>query len=174
VTNDNDHYVVISSDTHAGAALPDYRAYLESQYHDAFDEWSATFVTPFSDLLTKDADRNWDSTRRMAELEADGVVAEVLYPNTIPPFFATGALAETAPSASEYEYKLAGLRAHNRWLAEWCAQYPGRRAGIGQILLNNIEVASCCRVLLQERRSSPCTRARTIRCGARARSAVSC
>ena len=35
----------------------------------------------------------------------------------------------------------AGLRAHNRWLADWCAEYPGRRAGIGQILLNDVDEA---------------------------------
>jgi predicted TIM-barrel fold metal-dependent hydrolase len=37
--------------------------------------------------------------------------------------------------------RLAGLRAHNRWLAEWCAEYPGRRAGVGQILLNDVDEA---------------------------------
>src|SRR5262245_56815688 len=33
-----EHYVVISSDTHAGPNSPVYRDYLDPQYRDAFDE----------------------------------------------------------------------------------------------------------------------------------------
>jgi len=136
-----DRYLVISADCHAGADLLDYRPYLESRYHAEFDEWAANFVSPYGDLVQPDADRNWDSTRRMRELEADGVVAEIIYPNTIPPFFARGSLVATAPSADDFELRLAGLRAHNRWLADWCSEFPDRRAGIGQILLNDIDEA---------------------------------
>lgn len=136
-----DRYAVISADCHAGADLLDYRPFLESKYHDAFDAWAATFVSPYGDLVQPDADRNWDSTRRMRELEADGVVAEIVYPNTIPPFYARGSLVATAPSADDFEFRLAGLRAHNRWLADWCAEYPARRAGIGQMLLNDVDEA---------------------------------
>jgi predicted TIM-barrel fold metal-dependent hydrolase len=50
-------------------------------------------------------------------------------------------LVASVPSAEDYRLRLAGLRAHNRWLAEWCASLPGRRAGIGQILLNDIDDA---------------------------------
>ena len=45
-----DHYIVISSDGHAGAQVHEYRDYLESKYHDEFDAWDATFVNPFDDL----------------------------------------------------------------------------------------------------------------------------
>ena len=134
-------YVVISADTHAGADLLAYRPYLESQYHDEFDEWAAAYDNPFLDLTSEYADRNWDSTRRMADLEADGVVAEVIYPNTVPPFFESGSLAATSPSAEDYERRLAGRRAHNRWLADWCAEHPGRRAGIGQTWFNDVDEA---------------------------------
>ena len=82
-------------------------------------------MSPYGDLVQPDADRNWDSTRRMRELEADGVVAEIIYPNTIPPFFPTGgSLVATAPTADDFELRLAGLRAHNRWLADWCERVP--------------------------------------------------
>ena len=69
-----DRYTVISADCHAGADLLDYRPFLEARYHDAFDDWAASFVSPYGDLVQPDANRNWDSTRRMRELEADGVV----------------------------------------------------------------------------------------------------
>ena len=134
-------YTVISADCHAGADLRDYRPFLERRYHEDFDAWADTYVSPFADLKRADADRNWDSTRRMRELEADGIAAEVLFPNTVPPFFPKSGLTATAPSADDFERRLAGLRAHNRWLAAWCDEFPGRRAGIGQILLNDVDEA---------------------------------
>ncbi len=136
-----ERYTVISADCHAGADLRDYKPFLETRYHDEFDSWADSYVNPFADLKKATAYRNWDSTRRMRELEADGVVAEVLYPNTVPPFFPKGGLTALAPSASEFEYRLAGLRAHNRWMSAWCAEFPERRAGIGQILLNDVDEA---------------------------------
>ena len=59
----------------------------------------------------------------------------------MPPFFPRGGLVTLSCTAEEYELRLAGLRAHNRWLAELCARLPGRRAGIGQMLLNDIDEA---------------------------------
>ncbi|MET8690740.1 amidohydrolase family protein [Streptomyces sp. NPDC004732] len=136
-----DRYTVISADCHAGADLLDYRPYLESRHHDAFDDWAATYVNPYEDLLADTADRNWNSDRRVAELEADGIVAEVVFPNTIPPFFPSASLMAPAPTPEEFEQRWAGLRAHNRWLADFCAAAPGRRAGVFQILLNDVDLA---------------------------------
>ncbi|MFE1752790.1 amidohydrolase family protein [Streptomyces anandii] len=136
--NAEERYTVISADCHAGADLYDYRPYLERRYHDAFDAWAAAYVNPHEDLLADSADRNWNSARRLAELEDDGIVAEVVFPNTIPPFFPSGALMAPAPTAAEFELRWAGLRAHNRWLADFCAAAPGRRAGVCQILLNDV------------------------------------
>jgi len=136
-----ERYIVISADCHAGADLRDYKPFLEAKYHDDFDNWADHYVNPYGDLKKADADRNWDSTRRTHELEADGVVAEIIYPNTVPPFFPKGSLTALAPTAEDFELRLAGLRAHNRWLAAWCAEQPNRRAGVGQILLNDVEQA---------------------------------
>ena len=136
-----DRYLVVSSDCHAGADLRDYRPYLESAYHDEFDRWADAYVNPFGDLERDDADRNWDDGVRTRDLEADGIAAEVVYPNTVPPFFPMGGLVAMSPSPEEYRLRLAGLRAHNRWLADWCSRLPGRRAGIGQILLNDVDDA---------------------------------
>jgi predicted TIM-barrel fold metal-dependent hydrolase len=85
--------------------------------------------------------RNWDSERRWADQESDGVVAEVLFPNTVPPFFPAFGLSPGQPSPDEYPYRMAGVRAHNRWLADFVAESPQRRAGIGQIFLNDIDDA---------------------------------
>ena len=94
-------------------------------------------TNPFKDLTGGTRNRNWDDERRFGELEQDGVVAEVLFPNTIPPFFPTGAVVARPPAPDDYELRLAGVRAHNRWLADWCAGHSDRRAGIGQIFLND-------------------------------------
>jgi predicted TIM-barrel fold metal-dependent hydrolase len=134
-------YLVISADGHAGADLRDYRPYLESAYHDEFDRWVDAYVNPFGDLERPDANRNWDSAVRNAAVESDGIVGEVVYPNTVPPFFPRGGLVALVPTADEFPHRLAGLRAHNRWLADWCAALPGRRAGVAQLLLNDIDEA---------------------------------
>jgi predicted TIM-barrel fold metal-dependent hydrolase len=136
-----DRYLVISSDGHAGAQVHEYREYLESKYHDEFDAWEATFQNPFDDLRADFAYRNWDSAARLRELEDDGVVAEVLFPNTIPPFFPSGNLLARPPADDEYELRWAGLQAHNRWMVDFCADTPGRRAGMAQIFLNDVDAA---------------------------------
>src|SRR6476659_7984950 len=131
-----DRYTVISVDGHAGAALQDYKPYLAARWHHEFDAWAAEFVNPFADLLAATAYRNWDSDRRLAETESQGLVAEVLFPNTIPPFFAQGNLTALEPNAADYERRWAGLQAQNRWLAAFCAAAPGWRPGFAQIFLN--------------------------------------
>jgi len=136
-----DRYILISADCHAGGNHEMYREYLEARYHDEFDRWRAAYTNPFKDLTAGTRDRNWNHERRIAEEEADGFVAEVIFPNTIPPFFPTGAIVARPPTPDEFELRLAGIRAHNRWLADWCATHAERRAGIGQIFLNNVEEA---------------------------------
>ena len=139
----SDRYVVISADCHGGAELYQYRDYLERRHHDAFDAWARTYAVPFEDLMGEEGARNWDHDRRLADLEADGVVAEVVYPNTIPPFYPEPSLKVQVPGASQGDLDLrwAGLRAHNRWLVDFCNAAPGRRAGIAQIMLHDVDAA---------------------------------
>jgi predicted TIM-barrel fold metal-dependent hydrolase len=136
-----DHYVVISSDCHAGASHAQYREYLDPQWRDEFDAWRGKYSNPFRDLQTDGRTRNWDGAQRIDDQEAEGVVAEVLFPNTVPPFFPTGSVIAPAPNPTEFPARLAGIRAHNRWLADFCAQEPNRRAGQTQIFLNDVDEA---------------------------------
>ena len=107
-----DRYVVISADGHAGNEIHGYRDYLERAFLDEFDAWVADYVCPFPDLEGPNASRNWDSDRRLADLEADGIVAEVLFPNTVPPFYPKSSLTAHPPTADAHELALrwAGLR----------------------------------------------------------------
>jgi predicted TIM-barrel fold metal-dependent hydrolase len=135
-------YTIISADTHAGGSHAQYREYLDPAFRDDFDAWREKYRNPYKDL--KDTDlriRNWDTERRWADQERDGVVAEVLFPNTIPPFFPSFVLFAAPPSPEDYAHRLAGIRAHNRWLADLVAEHPQRRAGIGQIFLNDLDDA---------------------------------
>jgi predicted TIM-barrel fold metal-dependent hydrolase len=138
-----DRYLVISADCHGGGNITDYRPYLPSRWHDDFDAWAASYEIPYEDMTGPDGDRNWDSKRRLTDLEADGIVAEVIYPNTVPPFFPKASLGDQPPAATagDLEARWAGLQAHNRWMADFCSDAPGRRAGIAQIMLHDIPAA---------------------------------
>ena len=140
-TSDGDHYTIISADTHAGASHAAYREFLEAKYHEQFDAWRGEYKNPFNDLGDQRRFRNWDDDMRNSQQDADGVVGEVIYPNTVPPFFPSFVLFARPPKPEEYELRLAGIRAHNRWLEDFCGRFPERRAGIGQIFLNDIDDA---------------------------------
>jgi predicted TIM-barrel fold metal-dependent hydrolase len=62
-------------------------------------------------------------------------------PTPCHPFFPTGQVIAPAPSADDFELRLAGLRAHNRWLSDFCSEHPERRAGLAQVFLNDVDEA---------------------------------
>ncbi|MCU0310492.1 MAG: amidohydrolase [Acidimicrobiales bacterium] len=137
----SDHYTIISADGHAGGNHAQYREYLDPAWRDEFDAWRGRYKNPFRDLQDDGRSRNWDTARRNADLDAEGVAAEVLFPNTVPPFFPTGVVIAPAPSPEDFPKRLAGLRAHNRWLVDFVAESPERRAGLAQIALNDVDEA---------------------------------
>ena len=121
----NGHYTIITADSHAGGSHAAYREYLDPKYLEEFDAWRAKYNNPFKDLGDTRRLRNWDNDMRNGQQEADGVVGEVIFPNTIPPFFPNFVLFAGPPRAEDYEQRLAGIRAHNRWLVDWCEEFPG-------------------------------------------------
>jgi predicted TIM-barrel fold metal-dependent hydrolase len=140
-TTGSAHYTIISADCHAGGNHAQYREYLESAYLDDFDAWRGKYSNPFRDLQDDGRSRNWDDARRNGDLDAEGVAAEVVFPNTVPPFFPTGVVIAPAPTPEEFPMRLAGIRAHNRWLADFVAAFPERRCGQAQIFLNDVDEA---------------------------------
>ena len=139
----DDHYVIISADTHAGGSHAQYREYLDPAYLEDFDAWRNRYKNPFKDLRdTSDRVRNWDEDRRWRDQgEIDGVVGEVIFPNTVPPFFPSFVLFAAPPAPEDYAHRRAGIRAHNRWLVDFCNEHPTRRAGVGQIFVNDLDDA---------------------------------
>ena len=61
-----------------------YKDYLDHDPHDEFDAWLAAVVNPWHN--TADT-TNWDSADRLAAMDHQGVCGEVIFPNTLPPFF---------------------------------------------------------------------------------------
>ena len=66
----------------------------------------------------------------------------MLFPNTTPPFYPSGAVTAPGPrSQEEYELRFAGVKAHNRWLADFVSEAPERWAGFAQIFLDDVDAA---------------------------------
>ena len=99
----NDRYTVISADTHAGGSHAMYREFLEEKWLDDFDAWRGEYKNPFSDLGDQRRMRNWDDELRNSQQDADGVAGEVIFPNTVPPFFPSFVLFARPPKPEEYE-----------------------------------------------------------------------
>src|SRR6516165_3356522 len=149
--SDRRRQILFSTDGHAGADLLGYKPYLEQRYLDAFDAWASGFHDVWAEnsdqgrdpnhrigVASAAAPVNWDAGQRLTLLDSQGITAEVLFPNTAPPFYPSGAITAPGPrSAEEYELRGAGIRAHNRWLADFCRLAPDRWAGFAQIFLDD-------------------------------------
>jgi predicted TIM-barrel fold metal-dependent hydrolase len=132
---------VISVDGHVKASWSGYRDYVEQRHLAAFDEWAATMAG-----LPESSNKNpllpdesqWDSGVRLTDLEAQGVVAEVLFPNGLP---FVNARFQDAARADDPELAREARRTYNRWLADFCAETPGRRAGQAVISFDDLDEA---------------------------------
>jgi len=100
-TTTTDRYTIISADCHAGGSHEMYREYLDKAYLDDFDAWRNKYKNPFRDLQDGGRIRNWDDDRRNGDLESDGIVAEVVFPNTVPPFFPSFVLFAEPPRVAQ-------------------------------------------------------------------------
>ena len=93
VDQSNDPYIIVSSDTHAGLYVEDYRAYLESSVHAEFDEWLQTrhehraMVEEMNGEYVEqwEGENEWglqgayDPEIRDKALDADGIAGEVIF-----------------------------------------------------------------------------------------------
>ena len=137
-----DRYILISADCHAGANHGPTGRTSSERYLDDFDAWRAQYANPFRDLQGDGRSRNWDDERRIRDRRRTAAWSPRSSSRTRsrrssrPP-----CTSRRPPMPDEYEHRLAGIRAHNRWLVDFCAAYPERRAGIGQIFLNDLDDA---------------------------------
>ena len=161
-----DALVLVSSDCHGGAPWEGYRPYLATKYHEQYDAWLGTkfaseeeakrwrnafFSDEYQEQFNATAGRRerpsnmgWevpvgDDQARMEQLEGDGVVAEVVFPDgnrDEPPW--RGFMDVQRYSS---ELRAEGARAWNRWMAELCSIRPQQHVGGAMIDLADIDTA---------------------------------
>jgi predicted TIM-barrel fold metal-dependent hydrolase len=149
--------VVISSDGHASARMAEYKPYLESRWHAEFDDFcklydeigsrnfepralemrlDAPSVAEWEDRIAPDRlEGNYEPDKRLIEVEKEGIVGEVLFPDFGLPFELNSPLRDavlnTAPRTPERIE--AANRAYTRWLVDFCNYAPERFAGMAPI-----------------------------------------
>lgn len=149
----SDRLLVVSTDCHAGLPIADYKPYVESKYHEMLDmavpitiemmdkSESQFLIKEINDAwrapIQQELTGAWDYQERVKMLATDGIAAEVIFPDGItekntPPF---GAGLGLSPKNMVPELQWAGAMAHNRWLAELCANDPARHIGVASIPL---------------------------------------
>lgn len=166
--------LIISSDGHAMPKMRQYRPYLPSRMHERFDvfcDFYDAFGAPPMDpvhlrgRLDPDVVEQWvrdlwvpgrlegcsDPVRRIAELEREGITAEVLFPDFGMPFEAFGPpsqgmrheAAEQPPTwpARTPEEIHEGNKAHNRWVADYVATAPERFFAMATVAFDDVDAA---------------------------------
>ncbi len=149
-----DNFLLVSSDCHAGLPIQQYREYLDPQYREVFDlalpveleltdKASKTFLIKevneqWRQGIETELTGAWDYGNRIGVLDRDGIAVEVVFPDGItevntPPFGA-GIGLPTGPNIVP-DLQWAGAQAHNRWLAEFCANDPVRHIGVAVVPL---------------------------------------
>jgi predicted TIM-barrel fold metal-dependent hydrolase len=132
---------IISTDGHAKASRAGYREYVSARHLEAYDAW-ATSMRDLPESANKSPqlpeESQWDSDLRLADLDSQGVIGEVLFPNGLP--FAAIPFVDVS-FGGDPELDREARRAYNRWLADFCAEAPGRRAGMAVVSFDDVECA---------------------------------
>ena len=156
-----DRYLMISSDGHAGPPAALYRDYLDPRYHAQFDAHQEQMSVLRAASQNTEFRKEWEARTggdggltaaydpevRNELLDREGVAAEVLFPDA--DVLGTGRLASSpfgsglaSSGDSDPELVMAGARAHNRWLADFCESDRTRRIGVAVVpILHDIDVA---------------------------------
>jgi predicted TIM-barrel fold metal-dependent hydrolase len=144
---DDERLLVVSADTHAGGDPEAYRRHMDPKFQDAIDElveeserfrtlsepmrFSAETLAAIDGrgaLASGGEHGAWDFERRLTELDAEGVAAELVFPGQQ---FASLPFFSTANAVYPPELRAAGARAYHRWLADRMADADGRLYGVG-------------------------------------------
>jgi predicted TIM-barrel fold metal-dependent hydrolase len=147
-----DALMIVSTDCHAGLPTERYRDYLPSQFHPLLDEYLENRRVAREHFQTIGAQKNgfaifsqqfvddfkheplveeggpvggWEFDKRTKELEADGIVGEVIDPGPVNPFIETSIpfqgrafFGDRFTADHSLDAMWAGARAYNRWLSE--------------------------------------------------------
>jgi predicted TIM-barrel fold metal-dependent hydrolase len=158
---------VISSDGHVAARMRDYRPYLDAPFLEDFDGFVSEYEksgagtsdpTTIAERLDPETaqawsknvadqgrlDAIWNPERRLAELDREGITAEVLFQDFATPFMmgspTRAAVGQNVIRFSP-EHLSAGFRAYNRWVADFRSAAPERWRGMAAISFHDLEAA---------------------------------
>jgi predicted TIM-barrel fold metal-dependent hydrolase len=134
---------IISVDGHVRASREGFREYVPKGLAAAYDEWARSqerAPRPEAGNMQPQLpdESQWDPDRRVRDLESQGVVAEVLFPNGVP--FQSNAF-EDGGRADDPELTHAGRTIYMHWLADFCGQARGRFSGQAPVVFDDIEDA---------------------------------
>jgi predicted TIM-barrel fold metal-dependent hydrolase len=147
--------VIITADSHIGPrAELDLRPYVPKAYIEAFDGWRSSGikganVSPNTERKARQVARNletaghYDVVARMADMDADGVAAEIIYHDSLNgemmPFVGNGFFYDY--SSVDLELANVGYDVYDRWLADAVTIQPERHVGVAYIPLWDIDSA---------------------------------
>lgn len=142
---------IVSADGHAAAPLPDYRPYIEQRWMPEFNaavEHAAEVAIDFFAIMDPPAAKAWkeglydtgvilgrsDPDLRIKALAAEGIVAEILFPDGAP--FGAGGLGSEFDRCP-LDQERAGAHAYNRWLADFISGYDKQLGAQAVIVLTD-------------------------------------
>lgn len=155
----SDRYMIVSTDSHAGPRVKDHlREYCPREHLDAYDEFVAQWeprakptwaddgpfagAFPFTEAVKRRTaeitatDGVFDPAVRLADMDADGIAAEVIYHGAMTP--------DCIPweGVGTPEQRALGIDIYNRWLADFCSADPNRLLGAAHLPMWDIEAAT--------------------------------
>jgi predicted TIM-barrel fold metal-dependent hydrolase len=120
-------YDVVSASSHLWVGTKAWRDHVEAAHRDAVPVWPAPDRSPVAGSSCA------DPTKRVEEMERDGVDAEVLFP---------AAIGSRALSGLEPEAQMAAVRGYNDWLSEiYTAAAPDRLLGVALLPATRVQDA---------------------------------
>ena len=155
----DDRLVLISCDGHAGADLLDYKAVPRAgvprrvrrvgRRRSTSRGPSTTRSSPTPTTSASASVRRRSCRRTTGTARSDSSTSTTrasrrrsCSPTPCRPSTPSGVISAWAPrNAEEYRLRQPGVQAHNRWLVDFCAEAPGRRAGLAQVFLNDVDDA---------------------------------
>jgi predicted TIM-barrel fold metal-dependent hydrolase len=158
----HDSAIIVSSDSHVSPRFEDLREYCPAEYQQDLAEYMRDNQGDGSMQGESPGRRrrqelnaltagHYDMAARLADMDADGVAAEVMFHGSFSrdpfPFHFVGlsGVAKTsqeARSARDFELNAVGIRLYNRWMAESCSQAPERLIGVGHLPMWEIKAAT--------------------------------
>ena len=161
----SDRVLMISSDGHATARMPDYKPYMPAGLREDFDAFCDvyaekgarinepasmvnSFDKEFVDLWIEQViepnrlEGTWDVDARFEEMARAGLAAEVIFPDFGIPFeLYSKFLAALNNYRLTHEQTVGSYFAYNRWLVDFCSAAPERFAGIALASFDDVDAA---------------------------------